>query len=155
MACGQSHPAEQVPGKVLPQGWTAPGSLIRKAWPNICTLSTVHLLFLYTLPDLFLPTVITMYCMGNTLPTQNKNYLSVLINNCSFVLLSSMHNMYLFGFVHNLYTSYIHTECVYFEPGHLNYLALRSPERLLVKISYIALSISRSFCFRPFSLSLT
>ncbi len=46
------------------------------------------------------------------------------------------------------------TECVYFEPGHLSYLALRSPERLLVKISYIALSISRSFCFRPFSLSL-
>jgi hypothetical protein len=35
------------------------------------------------------------------------------------------------------------------------YLALRSPERLLVKIFYIALSISRSFCFRPFSLSLT
>ncbi len=47
------------------------------------------------------------------------------------------------------------TECVYFEPGHLNYLALRSPERLLVKISYLELSISRSFCFRPFSLSLT
>jgi hypothetical protein len=47
------------------------------------------------------------------------------------------------------------TECVYFEPGRLNYLALRSQESSHVKISYVALSVLRSFCFRSFSLSLT
>ncbi len=46
-------------------------------------------------------------------------------------------------------------ECVYFEPGHLNYLVLRSLKRLYYKISSTALSIPRNFCFSPFSLSLT
>ncbi len=48
-----------------------------------------------------------------------------------------------------------YTECVSFEPGHPDYLALGSPERLLVKIFSTAIFIPRNFCFSPFSLSLT